>query len=327
MRMLAPNACQKILRSHTGADRMTKSILITGGTGSFGRAFVKSLLNNTEYDRIIIYSRGEHLQEEMAASNGDGRLRFFIGDVRDEARLEMAMHGVDIVVHAAALKIVPLLEYNPTEAIATNINGALNVVRASIRAGVSKVVALSTDKAVNPVNLYGATKLAAEKVFIAANALGAGATKFSVVRYGNVYGSRGSVVPLFKRLAAEGKPLPITDERMSRFHIRMSQAINLVDLCLRRMNGAEIFVPMLPSVRLIDIANAISDKITIVGIRPGEKLHETLISEDEARTTVAGRWYYIISPTTHSDQIIGAYTSDKNDKWLTPEQVKELING
>lgn len=307
-----------------------KSILITGGTGSFGRAFVKSALDSNIYDRIAIYSRGEHLQEEMASLNNDERLRFFIGDVRDEARLEMAMHGVNVVVHAAALKIVPILEYNPTEAVATNIGGAINVVRASIRAGVSKVVALSTDKAVNPVNLYGATKLAAEKVFVAANSLGAGATKFSVVRYGNVYGSRGSVVPLFKRLAAEGKPLPITDERMSRFHISMDEAVFIVDISLRVMEGREIFVPKIPSVSIMDIANAISSNQTIVGIRPGEKLHETLISEDEARTTEGVGRLFIIRPTTGEltgPSRHGAYTSNSNDEWLSSKQVRELIHG
>jgi UDP-N-acetylglucosamine 4,6-dehydratase len=304
-----------------------KSILVTGGTGSFGRAYVKSLLDAGTYDRIVIYSRGEHLQEEMALAYDDSRLRFFIGDVRDESRLEMAMHGVNVVVHAAALKIVPLLEYNPTEAVATNIGGATNVVRASIRAGVSKVVALSTDKAVNPTNLYGATKLAAEKVFVAANALGAGGTQFSVVRYGNVYGSRGSVVPLFKRLAAEGKPLPITDGKMSRFHITMDEAVELVDFALEHMHGREIFVPIIPSVRLIDLAEAISDKHIFIGIRPGEKIYETLISEDEARTTEHNGNVYIIRDTPGRSSLTQAYTSKNNSWWLSSDQITELVNG
>lgn len=315
------------------------SVLITGGTGSFGRAFVKRILNHSEIYRIAIYSRGEHAQEEMAHELKDDRLRFFIGDVRDLDRLEMAMRGVDTVVHAAALKIVPTAEYNPTECIATNVRGAENVVKAAIRANVKRVVALSTDKAVNPINLYGASKLAAEKIFLAANALSAGQPSFNVVRYGNVSGSRGSVIPYFKKLKAEGKPLPVTDERMTRFWITMDQAIDLVletEWMARSGLKASIVVPMIPSIRITELAQAFDTEVTPnTGIRPGEKIHETLITEDEARVTSQwsrGKHRYYVIGQYHMNLGIESlvkpgfqYSSDTNTEWLTIEQLKELI--
>lgn len=320
-----------------------KSILITGGTGSFGQAFTKEILNGPRVERIAIYSRGEHLQEEMQRKFNDDRLRFFIGDVRDRDRLEMAMHGVDTVIHAAALKVVPIAEYNPTECIATNVTGAENVVKASLRAGVQRVIALSTDKAVNPINLYGASKLAAEKIFTAAHSLSAGKCRFNVVRYGNVSGSRGSVLPLFKKLKEEGKPLTITDERMTRFWITLGQSVNLVMSALAvDYPGwhSKILVPKIPSIKVHDLALAINpNNIKLnTGIRPGEKLHETLITEDEARTTTLGwkidknYFYYIINPSGYekpnSEQYVQEgfrYESNTNKDWLTVEQLKELI--
>lgn len=319
-----------------------KSILITGGTGSFGQAFTRNILNNERFERIAIYSRGEHLQEEMERQFKDDRLRFFIGDVRDLDRLEMAMNGVDTVVHAAAMKIVPIAEYNPMECIATNVTGAENVVKASIRSGVRRVVALSTDKAVNPINLYGASKLAAEKVFLAAHSLSAGKTLFNVVRYGNVSGSRGSVLPLFKKLAAEGKPLKITDENMTRFWITMDQSIGLVIYALvatQMGHHSKILVPKIPSIRILDLANVVvgtasaqpPSKILLnTGIRPGEKIHETLITEDESRTTTEEEYGFCIHPSRveHSEAHFvepgWRYSSDTNTEWLTFDQLREL---
>jgi len=320
-----------------------KSILITGGTGSFGHAFVRRILSDHKLSRLAIYSRGEHLQEEMCREFGnDDRLRFFIGDVRDCDRLEMAMNGVDTVIHAAALKIVPIAEYNPTECIATNIGGAENVVKAALRAGVQRVVALSTDKAVNPINLYGASKLAAEKIFTAAHFLAAGKCSFNVVRYGNVSGSRGSVLPLFKKLKAEGKPLTVTDERMTRFWITLDQSVDLVMNALEISDQnyhSKILVPKIPSMRLVDLATAVlgHSAITFSGIRPGEKIHETLITEDEARTTTVelgmrDETFYCIHPQNYNRRSHELYvpedfryTSDANPDWLTIEQLKELI--
>ena len=311
-----------------------QSILITGGSGSFGQAFVERLLAGQQYGRIAVYSRGEHAQETMERKFPDPRLRFFIGDVRDRDRLEMAMRGIDIVVHAAALKIVPVAEYNPTECIATNIGGAENVVKAALRAKVKTVVGLSTDKAVNPINLYGASKLAAEKIFVAAHNLAAGACSFSVVRYGNVMGSQGSVVPLFKKFKAEGKPLPITDSRMTRFHITMGQAISLVEQAIMLREGQRIHVPKIPSVRVTDLARAIdpTGKPHVVGIRPGEKLHECLLTEDEARTTANRNTFYTIHPSgyvpmRHDTMAPDGfrYTSDTNTDWLTVEQIRAVI--
>lgn len=311
-----------------------KNVLITGGSGSFGNAFVRRLLE-TDAERIVIYSRDEQKQDSMARDLSVhprfGILRFFIGDIRDCDRLGLALHDVDTVIHAAALKIVPTAEYNPTECVATNITGAENVIKACIRTGVRRAIALSTDKAVNPVNLYGATKLAMEKIFIAANALSAGSTRFSVVRYGNVVGSRGSVIPLFKRLAAEGKVLPVTDRRMTRFWITLDQAIDLVFFCHGRMNGREIFVPKIPSMKVVDLARAISGNEFWLetGIRPGEKINEVLITEDEARSTYDIGCYMIL-PSGSDSRLIPVregfrYTSDGNDNWLTVEQLKEMI--
>lgn len=309
-----------------------KSVLITGGSGSFGNAFVRKLLADDRTERIVIYSRDEQKQETMARDlcdlNRGDRLRFFIGDIRDCDRLTLALHNIDTVVHAAALKIVPTAEYNPTECVATNITGAENVVKACLRTGVKRAIALSTDKAVNPVNLYGATKLAMEKIFIASNALSAGSTRFSVVRYGNVVGSRGSVIPLFKRLAAEGKPLTITDKRMTRFWITLDQAVDMVLLCHDKMKGREIFVPKIPSMQIVDLARAITggDFWYETGIRPGEKINEVLITEDEARYTSDWGNTYLIHPTLPSTVPEGfRYTSDGNDDWLTVEQLRDMI--
>jgi len=312
-------------------DEVVKNILITGGSGSFGNAFVERLLTRDDVERIVIYSRDEHKQERMAQKfDHSERLRFFIGDVRDQQRLEMAMHGIDTIVHAAAMKIVPIAEYNPTECIATNITGAENVIRTAIRYGVRKVLALSTDKAVNPVNLYGATKLCAEKVFIAANALSAGTCAFSVMRYGNVVGSNGSVVPVFRRLLAAGKPLTLTDLRMTRFWITMDQAINFSFKCLDTMQRREIFVPKIPSIKITNLAKAFgAGTVTYTGIRPGEKLHETLISTDEGRSTIDYGEYYCIYPDSASAGGAAmpdgwSYRSDDND-FLTVDQIKETI--
>ena len=313
-----------------------KSILITGGTGSFGHAFVRRILNDPKVERIAIYSRGEHLQEEMERKFKDDRLRFFIGDVRDLDRLEMAMNGVDTVIHAAALKIVPIAEYNPTECIATNVRGAENVVTAAIRAGVQRVVALSTDKAVNPINLYGASKLAAEKIFVAAHALSAGKTRFNVVRYGNVSGSRGSVLPLFKKLKAEGKPLMVTDENMTRFWITLDQSIQLVMAAIDLLHqdlDSQILVPKIPSIRIVDLAKAFDHEMVLnTGIRPGEKIHETLITEDESRTTtegysdwLKGPFYCIQPPGSINLKYLWRYSSDTNNEWLSTEQLKAMI--
>jgi UDP-N-acetylglucosamine 4,6-dehydratase len=310
---------------------MTK-VLITGGSGSFGQAFTEHLLG-TKVERIVIYSRGEHAQEEMARRFADPRLRFFIGDVRDRKRLELAMHGIDTVVHAAALKIVPIAEYNPTECIATNVGGAENVVLSSISAGVTRVIALSTDKAVNPINLYGASKLAAEKIFIAANNLSAGRCRFSVVRYGNVAGSRGSVLPLFKSLVAKGeKTLPITDFRMTRFWITMQQAIAMVNTCHAQMQGREVFVPMIPSIYISALIEALDCEPAVIGIRPGEKLHEVLITEDESFNAVTHDHYDVIYPPGHFPndyprRIGFQYASDTNPVFLDAIQLREMIYG
>lgn len=306
-----------------------KSVLITGGSGSFGRAFTKYLLADPECKRIVVYSRGEHAQEEMANEIKDDRVRFFIGDVRDRHRLEIAMKGIETVVHAAALKIVPTAEYNPTECVATNIGGAENVVLAALRSGIKKVIALSTDKAVNPINLYGATKLAAEKIFIAANNLAGGKSLFSVVRYGNVVNSRGSVLPLFLKLAKEHKSLPITDERMTRFWIEMRGAIELVQLAHDNMKGREVFIPKIPSVKITDLAAALNRSYHVVGIRPGEKLHEVLVTQDEARHTEDCVDHYVIHPygIDPADRVPDEflYSSDMNNEWLTVEQLRESI--
>lgn len=322
-----------------------KSVLVTGGTGSFGRAFTRALLDRSKVRRLVVLSRDEMKQTEMSQELSpldlNGALRFFIGDVRDEKRLIMAMRGVDVVVHAAALKQVPTAEYNPFECIHTNVLGAEHVVNAAIQNGVGHVVALSTDKAASPINLYGASKLASDKIFVAANHLsGARGTKFSVVRYGNVLGSRGSVVPYFWKLIADGADhLPITDPRMTRFWITLPQGVEFVCESLARMKGGEIFVPKIPSMRVVDLATAMAPGLPhkVVGIRPGEKLHEVMITEDDARNTVdLGNCYAIgpsihlwsgeMNPTTGRPVADGfRYASDTNDQWLGVEDMRRLV--
>jgi UDP-N-acetylglucosamine 4,6-dehydratase len=320
-----------------------RTILITGGTGSFGQAFVKKILAEYKLRRVIIYSRDEYKQYMMHKKFEayEEQLRFFLGDIRDKARLCRAFEGVDYVVHAAALKQVPALEYNPTEAVNTNVMGADNIVDAAIDTGVKKVVALSTDKAVNPINLYGATKLVAEKIFIAANAYGGGKTKFSAVRYGNVMGSRGSVIPLFMRLKKEGiREFPITDERMTRFWITLRQSADLVMKSLQEAEGGEIFIPKIPSMKIVDLAKAVEPNCTFryTGIRPGEKLHESLISHDEARNVKEFDGIYVIMPQFFESRKVCkkydkypsvpeefVFCSDVNDMWLSQDELREMI--
>lgn len=321
-----------------------KRILVTGGTGSFGKAFVSRLSELVPFERLVIFSRDELKQYEMEQTYGEkvGRLRFFLGDVRDLARLEMAMRDIDYVIHAAALKQVPAAEYNPFECIHTNVLGAENVVRAALRNQVKRVIALSTDKASNPINLYGASKLASDKIFVAANHL-SGSTKvrFSVVRYGNVMGSRGSVVPLFRKLIAEGADsLPITDERMTRFWITLREGVDFVLSCLDMMRGGEIFVPKIPSMKMTDLAHTMAPNLKhrVVGIRPGEKLHETMITEGDARTTIEMADRYVIEPAFAwwdrstfegpsarrvADDF--RYSSDSNPEWLKPDQLTTML--
>jgi UDP-N-acetylglucosamine 4,6-dehydratase len=315
-----------------------KTILVTGGTGSFGKKFIKKIL---EWDikKVIVFSRDELKQYEMAQEFTDKRLRFFIGDVRDKDRLYRAFDGVDIVIHAAAMKHVGACEYNPFEAVKTNIHGAQNIIEAAIDHNVEKVIALSTDKAASPINLYGATKLASDKLFVAANAyVGSKITRFAVVRYGNVVGSRGSVVPFFKKMKKTGV-LPITDERMTRFWITLDQGVQFVIDSLERMQGGEIFVPKIPSMKVVDLATAIAPEceFKIIGIRPGEKLHETLITEDDSRHTVEFDNYFVIQPEFPwwgiENESSGRklpdnfkYTSDNNDQWLSIEELRNLID-
>jgi UDP-N-acetylglucosamine 4,6-dehydratase len=320
-----------------------KVILITGGTGSFGHKFTEILLKNYEPKKIIILSRDEFKQYQMAKKFSDRKhpIRYFLGDIRDKDRLFRAFEGVDYVVHAAALKQVPALEYNPTEAVKTNVVGADNIVDAAIDARVKKVIALSTDKAVNPINLYGATKLVAEKIFIAANAYAGGRVKFSVVRYGNVVGSRGSVIPLFLKLKEQGiQEIPITDTRMTRFWITLAESVNLVLTALEESQGGEVFVPNIPSMRIIDVAKAInpSCRFKTIGIRPGEKIHETLISADEVRATKVFNGIYVILPQFFNKKAHEkyenypfvaedfVYRSDTNDNWVTAEDLEQMIN-
>lgn len=286
------------------SDLKDASILITGGTGSFGRRFVRTVLDRYRPRRVIVFSRDEQKQYDMQAAGMDDSafpaIRYFIGDVRDLPRLDMALREVDYVIHAAALKHVPTAEYNPFECIHTNVMGAENIVQAAIRNGVRKVIALSTDKAANPINLYGASKLASDKIFVAANNLsGANGPRFSVVRYGNVVGSRGSVVPLFRRLIAQGvDSLPITDARMTRFWITLGQGVSFVLSSLDAMDGGEIFVPKIPSVKVTDLARVLAPNLAqhVVGIRPGEKLHEIMITEDDARNTLEYENHFVIRP-------------------------------
>jgi UDP-N-acetylglucosamine 4,6-dehydratase/5-epimerase len=279
-----------------------KSILITGGTGSFGYRYVSTLLKKYDIKRLVIYSRDELKQYEMAIKFHEYKktMRFFIGDVRDASRLNEASRGIDIIIHAAALKHVPIAEYNPMECIKTNIHGAENVIQAALNNNIKYVMALSTDKAANPINLYGATKLASDKLFIAANNMSGGRTKFAVVRYGNVVGSRGSVVPFFSRLIEEGADsLPITHKDMTRFWITLQQGVDFVLKCIRRMDGGEIFVPKIPSVRVIDLAKAMAPDLPlkIIGIRPGEKLHEIMCPSDDSHLTIEFKDYFVISPS------------------------------
>jgi UDP-N-acetylglucosamine 4,6-dehydratase len=316
-------------------------VLITGGTGSFGRKFVEVMLREYRPQKLIVFSRDEMKQHEMRTTGLDHpSLRYFLGDVRDQQRLERAFSGVSVVVHAAALKQVPACEYNPFEAIQTNVNGGKNVIEAVINCGVRRIVALSTDKAVNPINLYGATKLCAEKMFVQANAYaGAQDTRFSCARYGNVLGSRGSVIPMFMEQRARGR-VTITDSRMTRFWITLDQGVRFVIRSIERMHGGEIFVPKIPSMRLLDMAQAIAPdcQIDCVGIRPGEKLHEVLLSEDDARNAIERDDMFVIQPAqswwqkenwkSNASLPEGfRYSSDSNSQWLTAEDLYKLVEG
>ena len=317
-----------------------KTILVTGGTGSFGKKFAKIMVETYHPRKLIIFSRDELKQHEMRVGGYDDEsLRYFIGDVRDLSRLKRAMNGVDYVVHAAALKQVPACEYNPIEAVLTNVMGARNVIDAAIDSNVKKVIALSTDKAVNPINLYGATKLVAEKLFIQANSYsGYGPTKFSCVRYGNVVGSRGSVVPVFLKQRESGR-ITLTDQRMTRFWITLDQGVNFVISNLERMHGGEIFIPKIPSMHVKDLAKALAPgcKVEEIGIRPGEKLHEVLISEDEVRNCRDLKGMYVIEPDNPSWKYRPwkdgkklpedfQYSSGKNTEWLTKEQLRKMVD-
>ena len=315
-----------------------KVILVTGGTGSFGNQFAETVLNNYKSESLRIFSRGEKLQYDMRQRFDDERLRFFIGDVRDRNRLYRAMNGVDIVVHAAALKQVPACEYNPIEAIRTNVDGAVNVIDAALDNHVEKVMAISTDKAVHPVNLYGATKMTAEKLFVQANAYaGKQDTSFSCVRYGNVIGSRGSVIPLFKKQKKKGK-LTVTDSNMTRFWLTLKQGVNFVIDSIGKMQGGEVFVPKIPSMKITDLANAIAPEADkeIIGIRPGEKIHEILLTADESRHCKEFDDFFVIEPE-HAYWDEGSYkdgkkvpdgfyySSDSNDKWLSIKDLNDII--
>ncbi|RIK10020.1 MAG: UDP-N-acetylglucosamine 4,6-dehydratase (inverting) [Acidobacteria bacterium] len=317
-----------------------KTILITGGTGSFGRAFISAVLTRHQPHAIRVLSRDELKQSELARQyHGDDRLRYLLGDIRDLPRLRQAFNGVDLVVHAAAMKQVPACEYNPFEAVKTNILGTENVIAAAIECDVETVVAISSDKAVSPVNLYGATKLCAEKLFSRSNAyVGAGRTRFASVRYGNVVGSRGSVVPLFQEQAAEGR-LTITDPEMTRFWITLTQAVDLVIECATRVSGGEVVIPKIPSTKITDLAEAIAPGVPyeVTGIRPGEKLHEDLITPDESRNAIELDGQYVILPDDPSWQPASPwpegkavapgfrYTSNTNDWWLTGDELKRVI--
>ena len=316
-----------------------KVILLTGGTGSFGQKFTDTVLREHSPRAIRIFSRGELLQHEMRLRfNDNPRLRFFIGDVRDRERLYRAMNGVDVVVHAAALKQVPTAEYNPIEAVRTNINGAINLIDAAIDNGVARIMAISTDKAVHPVNLYGATKLVMERLFVQANVYtGARESKFSCVRYGNVVGSRGSVVPLFLEQRKNGV-ITITDDKMTRFWINLEQGVRFVINCIERMQGGEVFVPKIPSMKITELADAIAPgaKRKVTGIRPGEKVNEILLTEEEARHAGEFDDYFVIEPEhpfwSKDIRQDGKplpegfrYTSDNNDRWLTRDELKGMV--
>ena len=338
--------------SPTSLNLDGKVILVTGGTGSFGRRFCDAVLSRWKPRKLIVYSRDELKQHDMQIELREkfdaetvGRTRFFIGDVRDRQRLTLALRGVDIVIHAAALKQVPAAEYNPSECIHTNVLGAENVVWACLSNGVKSVVALSTDKACNPINLYGATKLASDKTFVAANNLsGDIGTRFSVVRYGNVMGSRGSVAPFFKRLIDQGAAkLPITDARMTRFWITLDQGVDFVLSSLEIMRGGEVFVPKIPSMTVVDLAKVMAPDLPheIVGVRPGEKLHEVMVSADDARQTVELADRYVIEPSfvEYTRKAFGpedgakrvpedfSYASDSNSDWLTPDALRAMLAG
>ena len=319
-----------------------KNILITGGTGSFGKKYTEILLKKYKPNKIIIFSRDELKQYEMAQIFNDKCMRYMIGDVRDLDRLKKAMYGVHFVIHAAALKHVPIAEYNPMECIKTNINGAANVIDAALECGVQKVIALSTDKAANPINLYGATKLASDKLFVAANNIRGGRrTAFSVVRYGNVLGSRGSVIPFFKRLIEEGiKELPVTEKHMTRFWITLEEGVEFVLKNFARMHGGEIFVPKIPSMTMLDLAKALAPDlgVKIIGIRPGEKLHEVMIPKDDSHLTLEFKNHFVIQPSitftqTNDFTLDGLgekgtpvemgfeYSSDTNSRWLSSKEL------
>lgn len=318
-----------------------KSILVTGGTGSFGQKFTEIVLAHANPRKLIVLSRDEMKQDEMARKFNDPRLRFFLGDVRDRDRLHRAFHGVDVVIHAAALKQVPAAEYNPFEVVKTNIIGAQNIIDTAIDSGVARVIALSTDKAANPINLYGATKLCADKMFVAANSYGAGtSTRFSTVRYGNVVGSRGSVIPFFLGRRSTGV-LPITHPDMTRFWITLQQGVTLVLAALGWMKGGEIFVPKIPSMKVVDLARAIAPecRLEVVGIRPGEKLHEVMIPVDDARNTFEYETHYVIAPAFHEWTTFDfrsnggrptsnefTYSSDANEHWLTTGELQAMAN-
>ncbi len=313
-----------------------KVVLITGGTGSFGRKFTEIVLKKHKPKKLIIFSRDEMKQYDMAQTFNQDNVRYFIGDIRDPDRLHRAFSGVDIVVHAAALKIVPSAEYNPFEVVKTNVIGAENIINAAIDCGVKKVMALSTDKAANPINLYGATKLCAEKMFIAANNYSPEGTMFSVVRYGNVFGSRGSIVPFFKECSKKGV-IPITDKRMTRFWITLEKGAEFVINSISEMRGGEIFVPKMSSMKILDLAEALAPgcKTKQTGIRPGEKLHETLVPSDDGFFTIEKKDKFITCPNTvfskrnkHEGKALkddfSGYRSDNNTKWLTIKELKKM---
>ncbi len=315
-----------------------KVILITGGTGSFGRKFTEAVFSRYNPKKLIVFSRDEMKQYEMQKKIHPDNIRYFLGDVRDAGRLHRAFNGVDIVVHAAALKIVPTAEYNPFEAVKTNVVGAENIINTAIDNKVKKVLALSTDKAVNPVNLYGATKLCAEKMFVASNNYSPRGTKFSVVRYGNVFGSRGSIVPYFKECSKMGL-IPITDKRMTRFWITLEQGVEFVLSCIQTMKGGEVFMPKIPSMKITDFAKVVAPgcKVKVVGIRPGEKLHETLVPPDDAFFTIEKKDRFITCPeivfkgnNRHGGKTLGddfnGYRSDNNKDWLTEKDLKRMID-
>jgi len=327
-------------------DLNNKTVFISGGTGSFGKAFTKTILKRFTPKKVIIFSRGELKQFDMQQLFPEPNMRYFIGDVRDADRLKLAMREVDIVVHAAALKQVPAAEYNPLECIKTNVNGASNIIQAAIEHNVEKVIALSTDKAANPINLYGATKLCSDKLFIAANNLvGKGRTRFAVVRYGNVVGSRGSVIPFFRKLVKEGaSEIPITDSRMTRFWITLDQGVDFVLKSFGRMQGGEIFVPKIPSAHIVDLAKAIAPNLPqkIVGIRPGEKLHEVMCPADDSHLTLEFDDHYVIKPSITFQSAIDysknpsgekgspvssefEYSSGNNPRFLSIEEIRQLI--